>query len=479
MASTDLYSSLSKQFGADKVFKPDDTLKYFTAQSCAQIPAIHVLPESAEDVSIIIKTATEHQQPFAVKSGGHGVFAGASSISGGLLIDLARINKTEVADDRKSAWIGAGAKWGSVYEALNNHGLSIPGGRISSVGVGGLTLGGGISFAANRYGLACDNVKSYEVVLASGEIIQVTTESHPDLFFALRGAGTNFGVVTRFQFVAFEQTQIWGGVKQYFGEDQVVTLLDKFCHDQALDSEVADIYAEAFVIVAYVQPLQKYITTAVLSHGATTDNPPVFEGFNRLQPFQSSTKVRSVADLCIELNANNPHGLRSKVLNFSVTGDAEILLKVISIYREALIQHKDKVKNFVPALLIQPLLPRMLPDDEGSHTLGVSKKDGPLYIICLLWSWTEVCDDELAIQIAYDIRDKAKAAASSAGRLHRYVYLNYADSDQDVFASYGESNLKTLLEVSKKYDPNQIFTRLRPGYIKVARSAQAKESACA
>jgi hypothetical protein len=147
-------------------------------------------------------------------------------------------------------------------------------------------------------------------VLASGEIIKVTTDSHPDLFFALRGAGTNFGVVTRFEFLAFEQTQIWGGVKQYFEEDQAVTMLDKFCHDQGVDSKAADIYAEAFVIVAYVQPLQKYITTAVLSHGATTEDPAVFEGFNKLQPFQSSTKARTVADLCVELNANNPHGLR-------------------------------------------------------------------------------------------------------------------------------------------------------------------------
>jgi FAD/FMN-containing dehydrogenase len=145
------------------VFEPKETLKYFIAQSCTQLPAIHVLPENAKDVSIIVRAAAQHQQPFAVKAGGHGVFAGASSISGGLLIDLARINKTEVAADRNSAWVGAGAKWGPVYEELNRHGLSIPGGRISTVGVGGLTLGGGISFAANRYGLACDNVKTYEV----------------------------------------------------------------------------------------------------------------------------------------------------------------------------------------------------------------------------------------------------------------------------------------------------------------------------
>jgi FAD/FMN-containing dehydrogenase len=140
-------------------------LKYFTAQSAALVPSVQVFPENAKDVSTVVKIARELRIPFAVKAGGHGVYAGASSIQDGILIDLSRLHRVEVSPDKKSVTIEPGAKWGDVYAKLDSMGISVPGGRISTVGVGGLTLGGGISFAACRFGLACDNVKSYEVSL--------------------------------------------------------------------------------------------------------------------------------------------------------------------------------------------------------------------------------------------------------------------------------------------------------------------------
>jgi hypothetical protein len=118
--------------------------------------------------------------------------------------------------------------------------------------------------------------------------------------------------VTNFEFVAFDQGQIWGGVKQYLedSESHAIALLDKFCHDQGPKSDKADIYAEAFIIVVYVAPMGKFITTAVLSHGNPADDPPVFDEFKKLPSIGVTTKIRSIADLSVELNANNPHGLR-------------------------------------------------------------------------------------------------------------------------------------------------------------------------
>ncbi|KIX96011.1 uncharacterized protein Z520_08266 [Fonsecaea multimorphosa CBS 102226] len=480
MAATEVYSILADKLGKSKVTSPKPgELKYFTAQSAALVPAVQAFPENAKDVSTMVQTARDHQVPFAVKAGGHGVYAGASSIQGGILIDLSRINKVEVAPDRQSVFIGAGAKWGDVYGKLDALGISVPGGRISTVGVGGLTLGGGISFAASRFGLACDNVKSYEIVLADGTIVSATRATHPDLFWALRGAGTNFGVVTTFEFVVFEQGPIWGGVKQYLedSEAQAIALLDKFCKSQGPASSSADVYAEAFIITAYVAPMGKFITTAVLSHGKPgSDDPSVFDGFKALPSIASTTKVRSIADLSVELNANNPHGLRSKTLALAVKSDMAILSDVMEIYKDVIRPHKDTVKNFVPAILLQPMLPRMLPADESEHTLGISKHDGPLFVISLLWSWTEPSDDELIEGLARAFTQRVTSTAKAQDNFHRYVYLNYAAGDQDVFASYGEENLARLLQVSKKYDADGTFSKLRPGYISVARSGQGKSS---
>ncbi|OQV04670.1 FAD binding domain-containing protein [Cladophialophora immunda] len=477
MASKEVHNILCDKFGKSKVSEPrPGELKYFAAQSAALVPAVQVFPENAKDVSTILQIVRDHQVPFAVKAGGHGVYAGASSIEDGILVDLSRMNSVDVAPERKSVFIGAGAKWVDVYGKLDALGISVPGGRISTVGVGGLTLGGGISFAASRFGLACDNVKSYEVVLADGSVVTVTRETHPDLFWALRGAGTNFGIVTRFEFVAFEQGQIWGGVKQYLegSEAQAIALLDKFCKGQDPASSAADVFAEAFIIIAYVAPMGKFITTAVLSHGKPEEDPPIFDGFKTLPSIASSTKIRSIADLSVELNANNPHGLRSKTLALAVKSDITILNEVMAIYKDVISPHKDTVKDFVPAILLQPLLPRMLPSEESDHTLGISKQDGPLFVISLLWSWTEPTDDDLIESLACAFEQRVTATAKAHNKFHRYVYLNYAAGNQDVFASYGEENLARLLHISKQYDANGVFTKLRPGYINVTRNGHQK-----
>ncbi|KAE8454491.1 hypothetical protein EG329_000114 [Mollisiaceae sp. DMI_Dod_QoI] len=111
--------------------------------------------------------------------------------------------------------IGPGNRWIDVYNALQPKGLAVIGGRVADIGVGGLAMGGGMSFFSGRYGWACDNVNTYEVVFANGSIREVTYEAYADLYFALRGGGNNFGIVTRFDFITFEQGDLWAGSEIY------------------------------------------------------------------------------------------------------------------------------------------------------------------------------------------------------------------------------------------------------------------------
>jgi FAD/FMN-containing dehydrogenase len=110
---------------------------------------------------------------------------------------LQLLNELQVSEDKSVTRVGPGNRWLDVYEYLTPQGLSVIGGRDAEIGVGGLTLGGGISWYSGRHGWACDGVKNYEVVVASGEILEVNQETYPDLYWALRGGGNNFGVVTR------------------------------------------------------------------------------------------------------------------------------------------------------------------------------------------------------------------------------------------------------------------------------------------
>lgn len=132
--------------------------------------------------------------PFAVKGGSHAAFSGASSIDGGITITMESFTQVLASADKKTVNVGPGNRWVDVYNALEPDGIGVSGGRVSSVGVPELILGGGISFFANKIGWACDNIASYEVVTASGAIVNVTPTSFPDLYWALRGGGSNFGI---------------------------------------------------------------------------------------------------------------------------------------------------------------------------------------------------------------------------------------------------------------------------------------------
>jgi hypothetical protein len=166
----------------------------YRSQTCWKSPRCVVLAESKKDVSVAIKIIKFLKLKFATRSGGHSPNPGWSSIGeDGILIDLQKLNAISVSDDKKVASIGPGQKWGKVYEALDPHELSVIGGRIPQVGVGGLILGGGFFHFSGKYGLAADNVKDFEVVLADGSVVNANADSNSDLFWALKGGGPNFG----------------------------------------------------------------------------------------------------------------------------------------------------------------------------------------------------------------------------------------------------------------------------------------------
>jgi FAD/FMN-containing dehydrogenase len=164
---------------------------YWSTQQAEVDPYCIFKAPHAASISTAILLARLYQCPFAVKSGGHAAFPGASNINNGITISLERLNTIKIAPDRKTVAVGAGMRWGAVYSTLEPSNLTVIGGRVSSIGVGGLTLGGGISFLSNLHGWACDNVISYEIVLASGVAATASATKNPDLYWALRGGGNN------------------------------------------------------------------------------------------------------------------------------------------------------------------------------------------------------------------------------------------------------------------------------------------------
>jgi FAD/FMN-containing dehydrogenase len=211
-------STISSQLPTDiagRIIRPEDDDYDATRQILSgaydRRPAAIVRAVNADDVARVIRFARETGTELAVRAGGHSN-AGHSSTEGGIVLDLRDMDALEIDPDSRTAWAEGGLTAGKVTSALAEHGFAIPFGDTGSVGIGGLTLGGGVGYLVRRYGMTIDNLLAAEVVTADGELLRVDADQHPDLFWAIRGGGGNFGVVTRFQYRLQPLDGIVGGM---------------------------------------------------------------------------------------------------------------------------------------------------------------------------------------------------------------------------------------------------------------------------
>lgn len=208
-------ASLQQRFSGEIVLPGDaaydEASKVFVKKGR---PALVVRPQSAQDVAAAIAYARQHQLVISVRGGGHSN-AGLSTNDDGLVIDLSPMNTVEAEAETHTVHIGAGAVWGQVAQALKPYGLAISSGDTTTVGVAGLTLGGGIGWMVRRLGLALDQLKEVELVTADGQVLVVSETENSDLFWGIRGAGSNFGIVTRLTFMAHPLKRVFSGAITY------------------------------------------------------------------------------------------------------------------------------------------------------------------------------------------------------------------------------------------------------------------------
>ncbi|KAI0009532.1 hypothetical protein F4779DRAFT_627777 [Xylariaceae sp. FL0662B] len=435
---------------------------YFSAQEAEVHPSCIVSPTSSTDVSSVIRILTRLDCAFAIRSGGYSIQAGDANIADKVTIDLSGLNSISVSQNLSQISVGPGARWGDVYRASEASQLVVPGGRVATVGVGGLTTGGGVSSFSARFGWTCDSVANMEVVIASGDIINVNDVENPGLLQVLRGGSNNFGIVTRFDFHAYPQGDIWGGTVTY----DIDTLPQQLDGMSKLTS--ADPYDEyASVVLNFVYDAGGALSIENdLQYTKAVEYPAFFKPLTDIPHSSDTLHVGNLSSFADEGAAGYPIGMRALLATTTHGASVAMLNASFNAW------NKSNVAFAGTSVIQARLFLEALPPNKaapGTNVLGVSSDQGNLLVVAVTIGWTNASEDTLMNQIAQAVVDDIDAAAKELGEYDEYKYLNYASPWQDVIKGYGAENVAKMRNMSKVYDPRGVFQGQVPGGFKLFR----------
>ncbi|TVY40141.1 Bifunctional solanapyrone synthase [Lachnellula occidentalis] len=439
---------------------------YWALQEVNVSPSCIVSPKTAQHVSLAVKALSALGTcKFAVHSGGHTPFAGSANVASGVTIDLAKLDQITLCGNKTSVAVGPGQKWGSVYSKLQPLGLAVAGGRAASIGVGGLTLGGGTFYFASLQGLTCDNVLSFEVVLADGRIVTASASSNADLFVALKGGSNNFGIVTTFTFRTFVLGGIWAG-------DVIYPLSTAGDNIKAFAGFVTapdfDEKASLMQTFGYAAGFSAIVNALVYAEPVV--NPPALQIFTGVQPqLSSSMAVTTLNETAAALDASSPKGFYQILTSISIVTSIPTLQKVFDIWNASVPAVAD-IPGMVWSITTQPINNAVLAKTVApGNSLGLptTAPTGSFIIVELAATWSDAGDSVFVTAAANQLMANIKDAAKALGSFNRYIDLNHATTGQDPIAGYGSESKTKLLAASMKYDPKGVFQALVPGGFKL------------
>ncbi len=402
-------------------------------------PALIARCTSATDVQAALAYARSEGLAVAVRGGGHSA-AGLATCDGGVVIDLGMMNQVEVDPEARTARAGGGTTWNQFDAATQAHGLATTGGAISTTGIGGLTLGGGIGWLMRKHGLACDNLLSAEVVTADGAIVTASADENTELFWGLRGGGGNFGVVTSFTFRLHPLTDVTGGLIVH-PADRARDLLHFY--RQTTEGAPDDLTLFAGLMTS---PDGAPISALVACHQGDADTaehdlqevrafgPPLADMVQRM-PYTAHQSM---------LDEGFPSGLQVYWKAHFLTGldDAAI---------DILVDHFGRITSPLSAILLEHLggaVAQIGPDETA-----FSYRDAP-YNLAVIARWTDPSESERHIAWAREVFDAMTPFS-------RGVYVNYlgaGDEPDRVHTAYGEDTYTRLAALKATLDPDNVFS---------------------
>lgn len=408
-------------------------------------PALIVRPRGVEDVRAAIRVGRDRGVPIAVRGGGHSV-AGHGTCDDGLVIDLSAMRAIEVDPRGRRARVGPGLVWRDVDRATQEHGLAVTGGLISSTGVAGFTLGGGIGWLQRAYGLACDNLVSAEVVTASGEV--VSTGDDPELLWGLRGGGGNFGIVASFEFALHPVgPEVMAGLIAWPGERAPEVL--RFFRDY-LGEAPRELVLGAVLRLAPPAPFlppeahgRPMVAIAGVHAGSVEDGERAFAPVKALgSPLADLIAPRPYVEMQSMQDAAWEAGARNywKAEYLSGLPDAAI---------DVLVDHLATITSPMSDFKMPYLQGAVA--DVGEDETAYGHRDAPL-ILNINSRWQEG-DREPHVAWTRGLWDAMRPFSAGGS----YTNFMGADEADRVAEAYGPAKLSRLVDLKRRYDPENVF----------------------
>lgn len=431
--------TLRRDFGGDIIEPGGAEYESASRTMLASGSPAHVLrPKSVADVQAGVRFAAGTGHPLSVRGGGHS-FPGFGTNDGGVVIDLSELANVEIIDkERHLVRIGGGATWGQVAAVLAPHGLAISSGDTKSVGVGGLTLTGGIGWKVRKYGLALDSVVAAEVVTANGEVVHASAAENPELFWAIRGGGGNFGIVTAFEFAAHPTTDVFYG-KISFPASEAATVLQGWADYLRTAPE------ELTSIVSFANPFAGGPEAPVEIQVAFDGDDPelsaaAIDPIRRLGTvIGDDVALKPYADTLVD-GATPPPGIR--LVTRSAFAGQESVSEVLQILVEV---GASAGSPFIAVRSVGGAVSRV-PDDATAY----AHRRAELMFV------TTVAGPQPVVEAA------RPALEAIWGRLAPHVngaYANFlaAATEEDVAAIYPTETYERLAAVKRQHDPANLF----------------------
>jgi FAD/FMN-containing dehydrogenase len=451
--ATQLKEALTKLSGAIKgrVMGPDDS-GYDDARQVwnAMIdrrPAVIVQPANGDDVAPAIKFARDNALEISVRGAGHNI-AGNAICNGGLTIDFSQMKQARVDAGKKRAYVDAGATLGDLDAATQQHGLATPVGINSTTGIAGLTLGGGFGWLTRKYGMTIDNLISAEVVTADGKKLRASEQDNPELFWALRGGGGNFGVVTQFEFALHPVgPEILAGllVFPFAQAKQVLTRYRQFANTAPEDLSV-------WVVLRQAPPLP-FLPQDV--HGKEVVVLPIFYSGAGDEGQRYIDELRTFGNPHGEHVGTQPYVEWQKAFDPLLTPGARNYWKSHNFTElsdgaiDAMIEYAGKLPSPQCEIFIGHIAGAA--NRVPSEAMAYGHRD-VRFVLNVHGRWEGKAEDRSCIEWARAFF-KASAPYASAGA---YVNFMTADEGERVTAAYGSSYDRLAL-LKKRFDPENLF----------------------